>query len=97
VTGVESLYQTTQDIVRLQRAKLPQVRTDLPNIPPPAAEVQATDTFREPNPIQKSLVSAYAVQQGKDPGATLSAIKTRQDAINYFQSNPRVTRPPTGD
>ena len=76
---------------------LPKARTDLPNIPPPAGEAQATDVFKEPNPIQKSLVSAYAVQQGKDPAATLSTIKTRQDAIHYFQSNPRTARPPIGD
>jgi len=68
---------------------LPQARTDLPVIPPPVAEVKATDTFKAPNPIQKSLVSAYAVQQGQDPATVTSTIKTRQDAIDYFQKNPR--------
>ncbi len=72
---------------------LPQARTDIPNIPPPPAEIKATATFKEPTPIQKSLVSAYAVQQGKDPAAVLSTIQTRQDAINYFQSNPAPTPP----
>ena len=72
---------------------LPQARTDIPNIPPPPAEIIATATFKEPTPIQESLVSAYAVQQGKDPAAVLSTIKTRQDAINYFQSNPAPTPP----
>jgi len=71
---------------------LQQARTDLPNIPPPAGEAQATDTFKAPNLIQQSLVSAYAVQQGKDPAAVLSIIKTRQDAIDYFRSTP--PRPP---
>ncbi len=75
---------------------LQQARTDLPNIPPPAGEAQATDIFKEPNPIQKSLVSAHAVQQGKDPAAVLSTIHTRKDAIDYFQSNQATTRPATG-
>jgi phospholipase C len=66
----------------------PNARTDLPNIPQPAAESKATDTFRPPNPIQQSLVSAHAVQQGKDPALVLSGVHTRQDAINYFQKNP---------
>jgi phospholipase C len=67
---------------------LPKARTDLPNIPQPAAESKATDTFRPPNPIQHSLVSAHAVQQGKDPALVLGGIHSRQDAINYFQKNP---------
>lgn len=71
-----------------QALTLPKARTDLPNIPQPAAESKATDTFRPPNPIQQSLVSAHAVQQGKDPALVLSGVHTRQDAINYFQKNP---------
>lgn len=71
-----------------QALTLPKARTDLPNIPQPAAESKATDTFRPPNPIQQSLVSAHAVQQGKDPALVLSGVQTRQDAINYFQKNP---------
>jgi phospholipase C len=71
-----------ETVFNLQRA-----RTELPTIPPPASEAKATDVFREPNPIQKSLVSADAVQQGKDPAAILSTIRTRRDAIDYFHSN----------
>ncbi|HEX3471037.1 MAG TPA: alkaline phosphatase family protein [Silvibacterium sp.] len=72
---------------------LTSARTDLPVIPQPAAEVKATDTFKPPNPIQKSLVSAYAVQQGQDPAQVLSGVQTRQDAIDYFQKNPQ-SKPP---
>src|SRR5208337_2366340 len=74
---------------RLSRYSRSSARTDLPVIPPPVGEVKATDTFKAPNPIQKSLVSAYAVQQGQDPATVTSTIKTRQDAIDYFQKNPR--------
>jgi phospholipase C len=73
---------TLEQVLTLQEA-----RTDLPVIPPPVGEVKATDTFKAPNPIQKSLVSAHAVQQGKDPAQVLSTIQTRQDAIDYFQKN----------
>ena len=76
---------------------LQQARTDLPTIPPPAAQVKPIDSSEEPNSIQKSLISAHAVQQGKDPAATVSKIQTRQDAIHFFKSNPPFTRPPTGD
>lgn len=69
---------------------LQQARTDLPIIPPPAVEVKATDTFKETNSIQKSLVCAHAVQRGEDPVATMGNIKTRQDAIQYFKSNPGI-------
>jgi phospholipase C len=67
---------------------LQQARTDLPTIPPPAGQVKATDTFKEPNSIQKSLISAHAVQLGKDPAAVMNNIHTRQDAIHFFKSNP---------
>ncbi len=70
---------------------LSQARTDLPVIPQPSAEIKATATFNPPNPIQKSLVSARAVQQGKDPERALSSILTRQDAINYFHSDPSLS------
>jgi phospholipase C len=76
---------------------LKQPRTKLPTIPPPAAEVKPTDTFKEPNSIQKSLISAHAVQQGIDPAATLDSIQTRQDAIHFFQSNPGLTPASTGN
>jgi phospholipase C len=73
---------------------LPVARTDLPVIPAPPTEVKQTATFKAPNPIQQSLVSAYAVQQGHDPKQVLDTIQTRQDAINYFQTHPRPGAPP---
>lgn len=79
---------TLEQVLTLQEA-----RTDLPVIPPPVGEVKATDTFKAPNPIQKSLVSAHAVQQGKDPAQVLSTIQTRQDAIDYFQKNAPPSTP----
>jgi phospholipase C len=66
---------------------LKQARTDLPVIPPPAAEVRPIDNSRETNSIQKSLIAAHAAQQGKDPATAMKGIKTRQDAIHYFKSN----------
>ncbi|MBV8630866.1 MAG: hypothetical protein JOZ83_08085, partial [Silvibacterium sp.] len=74
---------------------LTQPRTDIPNIPAPAQEIQEISTFKPVNPIQQSLVSASAVQQGKDPQAVLSTIQSRQDAIEYFQANPRPGAPTT--
>ena len=68
---------------------LKQARTDMPVIPQPAAEVKETSTFKPVSPLQQSLVSAWAVQRGQDPQAVLSAIQTRQDAIDYFKANPR--------
>jgi len=68
---------------------LKQARTDKPAIPQPAGEVQATDTFKDANPIQKSLVSARAHQLGQDAETVLSGIQKRQDAIDYFQKYPR--------
>ncbi|KAH8801796.1 phosphoesterase family protein [Xylogone sp. PMI_703] len=66
---------------------LQQPRTDLPAIPPPAAQIKPTDTSQEPNSIQKSLISAHAARQGKDPAKTVSNIQTREDAIHFFKSN----------
>ncbi len=74
---------------------LNQPRTVLPTIPAPAQEVTETSTFKPVNPIQQSLVAAAAAQQGKDPEAVLSKIETRQDAIAYFQANPRPGAPAT--
>lgn len=73
---------------------LSEARSDLPVIPPPAGEVKATETFRPPNHIQQSLVSAYAVQQKEDPQATLDKMKTRQDAIDYFKRKQAASPPP---
>lgn len=59
-------------------------RTDPPNIPAPSGETIATALTLPPNDLQKSLVTASAVQQGKDPVQALSSIATRQDAIDSF-------------
>jgi phospholipase C len=82
---------TLEQVLTLQQA-----RTQLPNIPQPAPEAKSTATFLPPNPIQKSLVSAYAVQQNQDPAAVLSAIQTRQDAIDWFAANKSALAPPLG-
>jgi len=74
---------------------LKQARTDLPTIPPPAGEVKHTDTFTEPNSIQKSLISAHAVKMGNDPAKVMGSIQTRNDAMEYFKSQPHVARPLT--
>jgi phospholipase C len=68
---------------------LKQARAEIPAIPPPAEEVKATDTFKPANPIQKSLVSAWAVHLKQNPEAVLKGIGTRQEAIDYFKKYPR--------
>jgi phospholipase C len=80
---------TLEQVFTLEKA-----RTDLPVIPPPVGEIQATATFKEPTPIQRSLVAAYAVQQDQDPADVLSNVKTSQDAINYFTANKSEAVPP---
>jgi phospholipase C len=78
---------TFEHVLTLQHA-----RTDLPIIPPPAGQAKHTSTEKGPNSIQKSLITAHAVQLKKDPAATLSNIQTRQDAVDFFKSNPTVTK-----
>jgi phospholipase C len=68
-------------------------RTNIPNISPPAQAVQATSTSRPMNDLQKSLVTASAVQQGKDPAQAANAIVTRQDAIDSFNAAPTTAKP----
>jgi phospholipase C len=75
---------------------LKQPRKDLPTIPPPAAEIKPTDMFKEPNSIQKSLVSAHAVRLGQDPAKTMNNIQSRQDAMDYFKTNQISASPPRG-
>ena len=61
-------------------------RTDIPNIPVPSGERNATALTLPPNDLQKSLVCASAVQRRKDPVKALNATKTRRDVIDYFAS-----------
>jgi phospholipase C len=69
-----------------QLLTLDQPRTTLPAISQPAVEVTETSTFLPPNTLQKSMVSALAVQRNADPDAALASVQTRQDAINYLQA-----------
>jgi phospholipase C len=69
-----------------QLLTLDQPRTTLPAISQPAVEVTETSTFLPPNTLQKSMVSALAVQRNADPNAALASVQTRQDAINYLQA-----------
>jgi len=68
-----------------QVLNLAEVRKDIPDIPEPPAEIQQTGTFLPPNELQKTLISAKAVQQNQDPGQVLAQIQTRQQAIKFFQ------------
>jgi phospholipase C len=61
-------------------------RTDIPNISVPSCERNATALTLPPNDLQRSLISASAVQRHKDPVQTLNTTKTRQDVIDYFTS-----------
>ena len=69
-----------------QLLTLERPRTTLPAIPQPVTEVVETSTFLPPNTLQRSMVSALAVQRNHDPNIILESVKTRQDAINYLQS-----------
>ncbi len=55
-------------------------RTTLPDVSQSATEVTETSTFLPPNTLQKSMVSALAVQRNADPSAALASVQTRQDA-----------------
>jgi len=68
-----------------QVLSLAEARSDIPDIPSPPAEIQQTGTFLPPNELQKTLISAKAIQQNKDPQQTLTQIKTRQQAIDFFR------------
>lgn len=65
---------------------LNQPRTKLPEIPGPRGEVKATAAFLPPNALQRSLVSARAVERGHDPVAVLGAVRTREDASRYLKT-----------
>ncbi len=70
-----------------QVVTLEEPRTDLPDIPPPPGQAEPTPTSRPLNDLQKSLVSASAVQKGADPVQAVNAHRTRQDAINAFAAS----------
>jgi phospholipase C len=59
-------------------------RVDVPTVPSPATEAKQTATFLPANNLQRSLISADAIRQGKDPHVALSNVVTKKDAIEYF-------------
>lgn len=65
-----------------------EARTKLPTIDPPALEAKDTSMFLPPNALQRSLISAHAVRNGRDPGEALEKVKTREHARAYLQSVP---------
>jgi len=66
-----------------QLLTLTKPRADLPTIPSPGVAKQ-TATLLPANSLQRSLVSADAIRQGKDPHVALSNVVTKKDAIEYF-------------
>jgi phospholipase C len=62
-------------------------RVGLPAISSPPAEAKQTATFLPANSLQRSLISADAVRQGKDPHAALSNVVTKKDAVEYFSQS----------
>jgi phospholipase C len=68
-----------------QLLTLSQPRSTLPNIPQPATEITETSIFLPFNTLQRSMVSAQAVQRSHDPDVVLASMRTRQDALNYLQ------------
>jgi phospholipase C len=71
----------------------PSVRTDKPQIPAPHATPQPTSAAKPLNQLQRSLVSASAVQRGFDPEEVLSQMGSRQEASNYFAKQGAHNRP----
>lgn len=63
-----------------------EARTKLPTIDPPALEAKDTSMFLPPNALQRSLISAHAVRNGRDPGEALEKVKTREHARACLQS-----------
>jgi phospholipase C len=72
-----------------QVLRLTSPRTDVPVIARPAAVAAAAPLSLEMNDLQKSIVTGMAVSAGMDPHAVLPAIKTRQDAVNFFAGQAR--------
>ncbi len=75
-----------------QVVNLAEARDNIPDIPSPPVEIKQTGTFLPPNELQKTLISAKAAQQNQDPGQTLAQIKTRQQAIDFFQQRQVASR-----
>jgi phospholipase C len=67
-------------------------RSDIPQLPAPAAARVSTPLLAPPNDLQKSLVSGTARRYGLDPRAELAQIHTRQHATEFFQRHPARTR-----
>lgn len=73
-----------------QLLTLEKSREELPDIPMPSSLIKQTSMSLPPNAIQRSLVSAQAVQRNHDPVAILASMQTRDQAKEYLQSNPLV-------
>jgi phospholipase C len=66
-------------------------RADLPAIPKPAAVMTAAASLTIPmNDLQKSIVTAMAIRASMDPLTILPQIRTRQDAVSFFEGKLRA-------
>jgi len=76
-----------------QLLTLREARSVTPVIARPGATPKPTLDAKPLNNLQASLVSASAVQQGKDPKAELNRMTTRQHAIDFFDKQGGHNRP----
>ena len=65
-------------------------RIDLPAIPKPAATTTGSPLTFPINDLQKSIVTGMAVRANMDPLAVVPQIKTRQDAVSFFEGKLRA-------
>jgi len=79
-----------------QLLTLPRAPFVTPVIARPVATPKPTSDSKPLNGLQASLVSASAVQHGKDPKAELNRMSTRQHAIDFFEKQGVHNRPPNG-
>lgn len=76
-----------------QLLTLREARAVTPVITRPGATPKPTSDAKPLNNLQASLVSASAVQQGKDPKTELNRMTTRQHAIDFFDKKGGHNRP----
>jgi phospholipase C len=67
-------------------------RTDKPTIAPPKGVPVQTSLTLPPNDLQKSLVAGTARRFGMDAPSVLAQIKTRQNAVDFFNRRISVAR-----
>jgi phospholipase C len=69
-----------------------EVRTDMPEIPAPRAQIAHTSLHLRLNDLQHSLVQGSARRLENEPGTVMGPMRTRQDAIEFFTRGLRAAK-----